>query len=75
MNDIVPVATKGIESLLNVAPVVTVLVLVNLILIYFIRALLIDAREERNLYRQTLEETTKTLTRLEGVINVAISIK
>lgn len=75
METIAPTATKGLESLLQIAPVVTVLVLVILVLVYFIRALLIDAKEERNLYRGTLEENTRALTSLQEVIRVAISVK
>lgn len=75
MENIAPTATKGLNSLLEIAPVVTALVLFILILIYFIRALLIDAKEERNLYRGTLEENTRALTSLQEVIRVAITTK
>lgn len=75
MDGIAGSATKGLESLWDIAPIVTVLVLVILLLVYFIRALLIDAKEERNLYRGTLEANTKALTSLQEVIRVAISLK
>lgn len=75
MEKIADAATNGVNSLWDIAPVVTVLVLVILMLVYFVRALLIDAKEERNLYRSTLEANTKALTSLQEVIRVAISLK
>jgi len=75
MEKIADTATNGINSLWDIAPVVTVLVLVILMLVYFIRTLLLDAREERNLYRGTLEENTKALTSLQEIIRVAITLK
>ena len=73
MNQIVGSATHGLDSLWNLAPIVTVLVLAILALCYFVRALLLDAKEERNLYRQTLMENTKALNSLQEIIRVAIS--
>lgn len=75
MEHIVGAASEGVNSLWGIAPVVTVLVLMMFVLIYFIRALLIDAKEERNLYRGILEANTKALTSLQEVIRVAISLK
>lgn len=75
METIAPAATKGLNSLLEIAPVVTTLVLFILVMLYFIRALLIDAKEERNLYRGTLEENTRALTSLQEVIRAAIAAK
>jgi len=75
MDGIANITSKGVNSLLEIAPVVTVLVLAIIALIYFVRALLIDAKEERNLYRSTLEANTKALTSLQEVIRVAITFK
>lgn len=75
MENIANTAAKGLNSLWEIAPVVTVLVLAILFLIYFVRALLIDAKEERNIYRATLEANTKALTSLQEVIRVAIGLK
>jgi hypothetical protein len=75
MEKITDAATNGVNSLWDIAPVVTVLVLVILMLVYFLRAMLIDAKEERNLYRSTLEANTKALTSLQEVIRYAISLK
>lgn len=66
-------ATNGLNSLWNIGPIVTILLLLILALIYFIRALLIDAKEERGLYRQTLIDNTKALNSLQEVIRAAIS--
>jgi hypothetical protein len=68
-------ASNGINSLWNISPVVTVLVLIVGILIYGIRALLIDAKTERALYRQTLVDNTKAFNGLQEVIRAAISAK
>ena len=66
-------AANGVNSLWNISPVVTVLVLMCGILLYFIHSLLIDAKEERNLYRQTLIDNTKAFNSLQEIIRVAIS--
>lgn len=75
MDSISDGAKGGLNSLWDIAPVVTVLVLGILVLLYTVRALLTDAKEERNLYRQSLNENTKALNSLQEVIRVAISIK
>lgn len=75
MENIASSATKGLNSLWDIAPVVTALVLFIILLVYFIRALLIDAKTERTVYRATLEANTKALTSLQEVIRVAISSK
>lgn len=73
MDKIIDAAGNGVNSLWNLAPIVTVLVLAILALCYFARALLLDAKEERGLYRQTLNENTKALNSLQEIIRVAIS--
>lgn len=73
MDQMAGAAANGVNSLWNISPVVTVLVLMCGILLYFIRSLLIDAKEERNLYRQTLIDNTKAFNSLQEIIRVAIS--
>lgn len=73
MDQMAGAAANGVNSLWNISPVVTVLVLMCGILLYFIRNLLIDAKEERNLYRQTLIDNTKAFNSLQEIIRVAIS--
>lgn len=75
MDNIANSATKGLNSLWEIAPVVTAMTLFILLLVYFIWVLLKDAREERNVYRMTLEANTKALTSLQEVIRAAISAK
>ena len=73
MDQMAGAAANGVNSLWNISPVVTVLVLMCGILLYFIHSLLIDAKEERNLYRQTLIDNTKAFNSLQEIIRVAIS--
>lgn len=68
-------ASNGINSLWNISPVVTILVLIVMVLLYGTRALLNDAKIERALYRQTLVDNTKALDGLQEVIRAAISAK
>ena len=68
-------ASNGINSLWNISPVVTILVLIVMVLLYGTRALLNDAKTERALYRQTLIDNTKALDGLQEVIRAAISAK
>lgn len=75
MEQLAGAASTGVNSLWNISPVVTILVLTVMVLLYGIRALLIDAKEQRNLYCQTLIENTKALNGLQEVIRVAISAK
>lgn len=75
MDKITESAANGLNSLWNLAPIITILLLFILLLLYFVRALLLDAKEERSLYRGTLNENTKALNSLQEVIRVAISAK
>ncbi len=75
MEQLTGAAANGLNSLWHLAPVVTILLLLVMVLIYFLRALLLDAKEERTLYRQTLQENTKAFDSLQEVIRAAISKK
>lgn len=75
MEQITGAAATGLNSLWNLAPIVTILLLINLLLVHFLRALLLDAKEERSLYRQTLMENTKAFNSLQEVIRAALSTK
>lgn len=75
MEQITGAAANGVNSLWNISPVVTILVLMVLVLLYGIRALLLDAKNERTLYRQTLVDNTKAFNGLQEVIRAAISAK
>lgn len=65
-------ASRGVDSLWELAPIVTILILIIMVLLYFLRALLLDAKEERSLYRQTLKENTDAFNSLKEIIRVAI---
>lgn len=73
--EIASAAAKGLNSLWDISIALTVLTLVILGLLLFIRALLSDAREERNRYLQTLEKNTEAFNSLKEIIRVAISVK
>lgn len=73
MDQLTGAAANGVNSLWNIGPVVTILVLAVMLLVYTVRALLLDAKEERGLYRDTLKENTKAFEKLQEIINVAIS--
>lgn len=73
MDQITGAAATGLNSLWNLAPIVTILILIILALVYLLRALLLDAKEERSLYRQTLMENTKAFNSLQEIIRVALS--
>jgi uncharacterized membrane protein YqiK len=75
MEQITGAAANGLNSLWHLAPIVTILLLIILLLIYLLRALLLDAKEERSLYRQTLMENTKAFNSLQEVIRAALSTK
>lgn len=64
---------KGITDLLNLAPIITVLVLVILGLVFFARSLLKDAKEERTLYRETLTNNTAVMAEFKELIRNALS--
>ena len=73
MDELSKAAGNGINSLWDIAPVVTVLVLIILALMWFISQLLKDAREERALNREALKGNTVILTELKEVIRGAIN--
>lgn len=73
MDDITKAAANGVNSLWNIAPIVTILVLIILALLWFISALLKDAREERTLNRAALQGNTAILSELKELIRGAIS--
>lgn len=73
MEQIAGATAKGVNSLWELGGIVTVLVLVIIVLLYAVRALLLDAKEERSLYRQTLMENTKAFNSLQEIIRVALS--
>lgn len=73
MDQLTGAAANGVNSLWNISPLVTALVLAIMLLLYGVRALLLDAKEERSLYRQTLIENTKAFNSLQEIIRVAIS--
>lgn len=64
--------TSATASLFEVSSLTSALVLAVIGLCAFIKILLADAREERNLYRTTLEANTRALTSLQEVIRAAI---
>lgn len=66
-------AANGVNSLWNISPIVTILVLLNMFLFYFVRALLLDAKEERSLYRKSLIDNTEAFNGLKEIIRAAIS--
>jgi len=73
MDDITKAAANGVNSLWDIAPIVTILVLIILALLWFISALLKDAREERTLNRAALQGNTAILSELKELIRGAIS--
>ncbi len=73
MEQIAGAAANGLNTLWDIGAAFTILLLTVIVLMYVIRALLLDAKEERALYRQTLKENTEAFNRLTEVIRVAIS--
>ncbi len=62
MNSVVEETTaQGLKELLNIAPIVTALVLFILILLFFIRALLKEAKEDKIQARKESELTRNAL--------------
>lgn len=66
---------SGLSSLFDISPLTTCLVLVIICLIWFIRFLLIDAREERKLSREALNNATSVISELKEMIRGAIHSK
>lgn len=65
-------AANGVNSLWNIAPVVTILVLAIIVLLWFIRNQLLDAKEERKVVRDALTGNTAVLARLEELIRTTV---
>jgi hypothetical protein len=65
-------AANGLNDLMHIAPVVTLLVLIIMGLCWFIRSLLQDARDERKLNRDALTNSTAVIAELKELIRSAI---
>jgi hypothetical protein len=66
---------EGVSSLLSLSPIVTELVLTIICLLWFIKFLLTDAREERKLNREALNNSTAVIAELKEMIRGAINAK
>lgn len=73
MDEMVKVTAGGVDSLMGIAPLVTVLVLIIIVCVFFIWALLKDAREERALNREALKGNTIILTEFKEMIRGALN--
>lgn len=73
MGELQGAAANGVNGLWHIAPVVSVLVLAIMVLLYFIRGLLLDAKEERKVMRDALVANTAVLARLEELIRATVS--
>lgn len=60
---------KGVEQLLSVSPLVTALILVIVVLIWFIRDLLKSSKEDRMLSREDAKHSTNALINNTAVIS------
>lgn len=58
----------GIDDLLHISPITSVLIFVVIGLCWFIRSLLQDARNERQLNRDALNGSTAIISELKGMI-------
>lgn len=68
-------ASEGIASLFGISPVVTILVLMIIALLWFVRYLLVDAQGERQLNRDALNNSTAVISELKEMIRGAINAK
>lgn len=66
------VIADGIRSLMNISPVTTYMVLSLIVLLVFIKILLNDARAERTLNRDALNNSTAVISELKEMIRGAI---
>lgn len=64
---------NSLKTIMDIAPVVSVLVLIIFVLIWFIYLLLKDAREERALNRDVVKGNTAILAELKEMIRGAIN--
>jgi len=65
-------ASSGAASLFTLGPIVTILVLAIMGLIWFIKSLLQDARDERKLNRDALVNVTTVITELKEIVRHVI---
>jgi hypothetical protein len=73
MEPLTGAAANGVNSLWQQGALVTVLVLAVMLLCYLVRALLLDAKSEREKYCKTLMANTEALNGLKEIISVAIA--
>lgn len=73
MDDLTKAAASGVTDLMQITPMITLLILIILALLWFIRSLLIDARTERQLNRDALIGNTAILSELKELIRGAVS--
>ena len=65
--------SEGIVSLFDISPITTLLILMIVSLLWFIRHLLIDAKEERHLNRDALNNSTAVISELKELIRGALT--
>lgn len=65
-------AADGFASLMSLSPVVTILILVIMGLCWFIKSLLQDARDERKLNRDALNNSTAVIAELKELVRSAL---
>lgn len=73
MDELTKAAADGVTSVMGVSPIVTILMLIILAMAWFIRMLLLDAKEERRVTRDALIGNTAILSELKELIRGAVS--
>ena len=63
----------GVSELMRLGPIVTLETLVLIVLCYFIRELLRDAKTERQLNREALNNSTAILAEIKGTLNAILN--
>lgn len=63
----------GVSDLLQISPLTSVLIFVVMGLCWFIRSLLQDARNERQLNRDALNGSTAIISELKGMIYAIVN--
>lgn len=71
--DLATTVNAGLQSLFTIAPIVTLLVLIVICQLWFIRFLLNEAKEERKLNREALNNSTAVISELKEMIRNAIT--
>jgi len=66
---------QGVSSLFGLAPIITVLVLIIVVLCWFIKSLLQDAKEERRLTRDALTGNTAVISEFKEMVRNALANK